>query len=169
MRTGCRFWVVLNAESHQFRIGKSLRSTVVEVLVGRLTTPGDGIGNDDKSMILRGDFNLPCLFLPHWLVDAVMAEFQFFRFSPGSLSEDLVPQADAKDRQFSQDRGCRCHQVGEGRRISRTIGKKNPIGSPGKDVLSCCCCRQDDDLTSSCFQVAEDVVFNSAVDDDDAE
>ena len=137
--------------------------------MARLTTPGDGGGNNDKSVILRGDFNLPRLFLPHWLVDAVMAEFQFFRFSPCGLSEDLVPQADAKDRYLSQDKGCRCHQVGEGSRISRAIGKENPIGPPGKDVLSCCCCRQDDDLTSPSFQMAEYVVFDAAVDDDDTE
>ena len=169
MRTGGRFRVVLNTEGHRFRIGKSLGSPVVEVFVGRLAMPGDGSGNDDKTVILRCNLNLSRLFLPHRLVDAVMAEFQFFRFPSGGLSEDLMTQADAEDRNLSQDIGCRRHQIGEGCRISRAIGKENPIGLPGKDILPRCRCRQDDDLAAPSFQVTEDVVFNAAVDDDDPE
>ena len=103
MRTGGRFRVVLNAESHQFRIGKSLRSPVVEVLVSRLTTPGDRSGNDDKSVILRGDFNLPCLFLPDRLVDAVMTEFQSESFTSAGYSKYLVPKANSHYRDFAQE------------------------------------------------------------------
>src|SRR5262245_66441806 len=53
---------------------------------------------DGESVVLRCDFNLARVEVLHRLIAAAMAELQLESFSAERLSENLVSQTDAEDR-----------------------------------------------------------------------
>src|ERR1043165_6012191 len=96
-------------------------------------------------MVLRGDFDAPSLQVLDRLVAAPMAEFEFEGFSAEGLAENLVPQANPKQREAAvHEVPGRLHGVIERRGIAGAVGKKHArrleaqrfrSGSSGRDDL----------------------------------
>ncbi len=105
--------------------------------MGGLPLTGEGFGYDDEPVVLGGDFDPPGPVVPDRLVDPVVAEFQFLRAPSHSLPQDLVSQTDPEDRNPAQEKPGRGDNVGEGRRVSGTVGQKDAVRAAGQDLLPC--------------------------------
>ena len=64
------------------------------------------------------------------LVSAAVPKFQFVRLCADGKTQDLMPHANPKDRDLSQETLNRFHGIGGSRGIARTIGKENTVGFP---------------------------------------
>src|SRR4051812_5426181 len=93
-----------------------------------------------------------------------MAKFQLERLAPESLSQDLVAEANPENRDI------RLHQLGDGfyriiqgRRVSRSVGKKNPRWFMFEHLFGRRGGRNHPNPESLLPQPAQDIVFHAEV------
>ena len=136
-----RLGVVLNAEGRKRRIADPLRGVIVQIVPDRFDLTGERVGQNDKTVVLRGDFDPSVASVLDGLVDPVMAELQLCRPSAHRLPQDLVSQTDAEDRNLSQDCPDRPDDIRQRRRIPGAVGEQN-AGPTGEDLIRCRGCRK---------------------------
>ena len=62
---------------------------------------GFGFRIDSKTVILRGNFDLPGGVIDHRLVGTAVAEFELECFASTGQSQQLMPETDAEDRDLT--------------------------------------------------------------------
>ena len=102
MRSGVRFGMVLHTERTLALDSDPLAHIVVEVDVGHLGIGRQRAGVDGEVVVLAGDLDPLGEQVLHRVIPAVMTERQFHGLGTDRSTEQLVAQADAKDRQRSQ-------------------------------------------------------------------
>src|SRR5439155_11846234 len=98
MRTGRRFRMILHAEDRPGFVPHAFDGLVVQVdAIDR--NPGRQRGGiDRKAVVLRGDFNFAGLQILHRLVRTAMSESQFECLAAKRLSQNLMSETDAENR-----------------------------------------------------------------------
>ena len=120
-----------------------------------------------KSMILRGDFDFAGFQILDRLVGAAMAKFELEGFSAEGLAQNLVPQAYPKNRDAVADQVAHgLDGVAEGRRVARSVGKKNAGRLERQRLRGGGGGRNDLHPETMLAQTAQDVVFHPEVEGD---
>jgi hypothetical protein len=86
-------------------------------------------------VILAGYLDPPRVQVPYRVVGAVVPEGHLVRLAAQSEAEQLVPEADAEDRDLAEERAQRAHGVFESRRVSRPVGEEDAVGFRGEYLL----------------------------------
>ena len=90
--------MVLHAEDRQALVPQALERLIVEVDVAQLDVGWKTGGIDREAMILGGDLDLAGGLVTDRMVGAAVAELELEGLAAEGLAEDLVPEADAEDR-----------------------------------------------------------------------
>src|SRR5580658_8528690 len=98
MRTGRRLGMILHAEGGILAVSDSLDRLVVQVDVSHLDGVGKRIRLEGKAVVLARDFHPIVAAIQYGLVGPAMSEFQFKDLAAAGHAEELVAQADPKDR-----------------------------------------------------------------------
>ena len=126
MRAGRGFGMILHAENRLGLVPHALDRLVVQIdpVHGQLRRQDFGIHGE--TVVLRRDFDLAGCQILHRLVGAAMAELQFEGFPAERLAENLVAQANPKNRDAAvHERFHFAHNVIERRRVTGAVGEKN--------------------------------------------
>ena len=98
-----------------------------------------------------------------------MAELELGRGAAQGLPKDLVTETDAEDGRLAEQLADGVNDVGQGGRIAGAVAQEHPVGFVHPDLPGRCLARDHDDIAAPLFEIAEDVVLDAAVDDDDAQ
>src|SRR3989440_6867747 len=103
------------------------------------------------------------------MIAAVVAEWQSCRPGAGRLTDELMAQADAEERQTPDQ----LPRYGDGglelRRVTRSVGKNNAVRAAGEDPVEVAVVRQDLDLHPARAQGSQRVPLDAVIDDDDSQ
>src|SRR5438105_3944015 len=103
MWAGRRLGVVLHGKNRVLPVPNTFDRSVVEVKVRHFkrlrTGHSRSLSADRKAMVLGCDKYLPCREIPHRVVSAAMAIGQFHRLTAQREPEQLMTEADPKDRE----------------------------------------------------------------------
>src|SRR5262245_26724732 len=103
MRPRRRFWMVLNAERRDRAMLQAFTGAVVQVDMCDLDVVQiEAFRIDSEAVILRGDLHLLALDVENRMIAAVVPELQLVGFPAQSQAEDLMAQANSKDRLLPQ-------------------------------------------------------------------
>src|SRR3972149_2600252 len=119
VRAGGGFGVVLHAEGGHFEMVEAFDRVVVEAAVSDLQAAGQRIFLDREAVVLRRDLDRLGVKVLHGVIGAAVAELEFERLCPAGQPEQLVAEADAKDRLLAQERANRADRIVERLRGSR--------------------------------------------------
>ena len=118
--------MVLHAEDRQALVPQALERLIVEVDVAQLDVGWKSGGIDREAMILGGDLDLAGRLVADRVVGAAVAELELEGLAAEGLAENLVPEADAEDRESLATRR-RC----ESRSAAPGLLRTSAPGSPG--------------------------------------
>ena len=127
VRSGGRFGVVLDAERLQLLVADAFNGLIVQVDVSDFGPFRQGVDVEREAVILRGNLDLSGLLVEDRLIRPPMTELQLERLAAQSESEQLLPQADAKNRLFAEQAAYRLDRITQRFRVSGTIGKKHSV------------------------------------------
>ncbi len=99
-RAGAAFWVVLDRDDGGVFIAHAFNGVVKKVAVCDNSDVFNGF-RDAVVVVLRGDFNGVCFQVFNGVVAPMMAKFEFVGGVALRDREQLMPQANAKHRDFS--------------------------------------------------------------------
>src|SRR5438105_833269 len=102
------------------------------------------------------------------MVAAAVTQMHLDRTSAERQSEQLVPEADAEDRQPGAEQFAD-NGDGEGtgrQRIARAVGKKYPVGPQCQDRRRRSARRDHSDAAAETGKTAQDVAFGAVIDAD---
>src|SRR5439155_13995084 len=85
-------------------MAQSFAGTVIEVHLRNLDIAGEALGIDGVAVVLRGDVHAVALEVLHGVVGAAVAELELEGPGPKGAPEDLVAEADAKNRGLADER-----------------------------------------------------------------
>ena len=133
MRTRSGFGVVLNCKQRELSMTNSLDGSIIQIEVSDLEARGSRnlltISNYREAMILGCDEHLVVAQIADRMISSPMAVRQLGGTAAVRQSDQLVPQADSECREPRAGQLADGTQsIAHGGRISRTIGKKEPIG-----------------------------------------
>src|SRR5512143_3904740 len=95
--------MVLHGENGEMLVSHSLGGLIIQIDLGQLHLLGvKGRRVDTEPVVLGGDHDPPCLNLFDRLVRAPVAEFQLEGSTSQGKAEELVAQANAKDRSLPE-------------------------------------------------------------------
>ena len=80
---------------------QALDRVVVEIEMGDFDRALKRIGIDGEAVVLRSDFYFSRGQVHHRLIAAVMAEFQFIGLAAQGQTQNLMAEANSKDRFFA--------------------------------------------------------------------
>src|SRR5689334_10420091 len=119
--------MVLHAEHRQLPVAQPLAGAVVQVDVARLPAAARQGGRvDGEVVVLRRDLHAPGGEILHRVVGAMMAERQLVRASAGGQPEDLVAEADSKNRYFADQSANGLDEVRNSLWITGPIRQEDP-------------------------------------------
>jgi hypothetical protein len=162
-RTG--FWVVLNAKDWFLTMGDSRDSSIVEIQMGDINLIGrQGLRIQSEPMILARDLHLTGGTAR--MVQASMAISELEGGSPQGQTQNLMPQADTKQREVGllQEILGQSNSLGHSRRITRPIREKDPIGLMGANRCNVAVCWQNRDLATMGHKTFENRSLNPKID-----
>ena len=116
------------------------------------------------AVVLGGDFHPSVQKILDRMVSAAMTEFQLVGFCAVSKRDHLVTEADSENRQFSAQLA---HQADNRRnvlRVSRPVGKEEPVGIHPFDLLCGRIKREHRHIASSAVERPHDIFLHPAVD-----
>ena len=90
--------MILDAEDGFGFVPHAFDGLIVEINPIHDDIAGQRFGIDRESVILGSDFNLPGFQILDRMVGTAMAEFEFESLATEGLAENLVAEADAKNR-----------------------------------------------------------------------
>ena len=132
--TGAGLRVVLHAERGRVEHAEALAHAVVEVHVAHLGPAAERIGVDGEVVVLARDLDAAGGEVAHRVVATVVAERELHRARAEGATEQLVPEADAEDRDVPEQPRDRVAGVRHGGGIARAVGEEHPGGLAGQDV-----------------------------------
>ena len=94
-----------------------------------------GIDIHAEPVILGGDHDPAALDILDRVVSPVVAELELVGLAPEGEPENLLTQADPKNRKLSQELLYCLGHVGDALRVTRTVGKQNPVRFPFQDFF----------------------------------
>ena len=97
--------------------------------MGDLGPAGEGVGGDGEVVVLAGDLHPARGQVLHRVVAAVVPEGQLHRLGADGPAQELVPEADAEDRDLLQQPGDGGDGVGHHRGSPGPLERKTPSGS----------------------------------------
>src|SRR5580692_7688570 len=128
--------VILHAEQRQVPVPQAFESRVVQVDVRQLNfTFRQRIRIDREVVVMRCDLDLTALQLLYRMIPTVVAKLQLESFSAKRNADELMSQANAKDRHSSHQPPNAVHGIRARLRIARTIRQKNSIGLQRHHIL----------------------------------
>ena len=114
-------------------------------------------------MVLRGDLYFTCNQILYRMITAPVSEFQFVGFGSIRQRNDLVSQTDTENWILSPELPYQFNDRDHILRISRAIGKKNPVRMQLLYVFCCCVPWNDGHITMSLIQTADNIVLDPAI------
>ena len=133
----------LHGKALQAGIFHSLAAAVVGVDKNLSAHAGKTFADHGVTVILAGDIGAVAADLPHRLVGSPVPVMQFFGLAAHGKRRQLMPEADAEHRKFS-DKLCDLRNApGIFRRVAGTVGKHNAVRLQGKHLLRRRVLRQD--------------------------
>ena len=133
VRPGRGLRVVLHGEGRGLQGPEPLDHPVVEVHVRRLGVR-NGAGGNGVVVVLARDLDHAGLEALHRVVGAVVTEGQLVGRAAQCGGEDLVPEADAEDRDLPHQIGHGGGGAGQRGRVARAVGEEDAVGLEGHDV-----------------------------------
>ncbi len=130
----------------------------------------EGVAVDDETVILAGDHHTAAGLLQNRMIGAMMAERHLGHLSAKRQGQELMPQADAEERQLPLEQGLD-HGNGvrrHGHRIAGTVGQQNTVGIVRQNVPRGGFCRHDGDVDIPANEVVDDVSLDPVVHHDHA-
>ena len=105
------FWMKLYREEWILVVTHALEGVVIEIYVSDLCIFRiEGLRVHRKPVVLRSDVHFFRALVAHRMVSPVMAKLQLEGTRPQRLSDELVTQADAEDRELSDQL---CYQIND--------------------------------------------------------
>src|SRR5262249_3515269 len=156
--TGRSLRMVLDRKRRQAAVTESLARAVVEIDVSR--HPSRAFYRcriHREAVILRRDLDLTGREIPHRVVRAVMAKGQLVRLAARGQAEDLVAEANAEDRQPSQQGAHRVGEIGHRLRVARAVREKHAVWLELEHGVGRRRRRYDGDVTADGGELAQDV------------
>ena len=121
--------MVLHREDGMIAVYEPLQRPVVEVDVGgRSADEFQRGGIDREPVVLRGDLDTTRAQVLDRLIGSTVTELQFERTRPQRQTQQLVPQANAKDRHSADQSFDKINGVVDGSGIAGTIADEDPLG-----------------------------------------
>ena len=114
-------------------------------------------------MVLCRDVDLARAEVFDGMVPATVAELELVGLAAKAVGEDLVTEANSKDRNLADEVFDLLVNVSQSRGISRAVGEENPIRIFGEDLTGRSAGIDDFDLEARLAERAEDVVFDPEV------
>src|ERR1700693_4366536 len=105
----------------------------------------------------------PRLEFFEWVVGTVMAEWKSGRARACSAAEDLVPQADAEDRDAPDRLAGQFHGSVQHGRVAWPVGQDHTVRAGGLDITPGRGVGQDDDATAAFAKGAQDVALHAVI------
>ena len=99
------------------------------------------------------------------MIATVVAESQPRRTRPGGLADQLMTEADAEHRHTLDELPGHRHRRLQLRRITRTVGEHDRLGTEGEDGLEVAVVGHDVDLHATGAKRAQDVALDPVVDE----
>lgn len=161
------FGVILDAESRELAMAQASDRVVVEIPVSNFELGRERIGVHGKAVILGGNRDGTIVHAFDRMVCTAMPELQLEGFTAESESENLVPQANAKNGNFAKQFADGAVSVSKGSWVAGTIGEQDAVGLESKDIGSCGRGGDPMNCTSVLPQKAEDITFDSKIEDND--
>ena len=149
-------------------VAHAFDGVVVEVDVGHLDFRRKRVGIDGESVVLRGDRDFSGAQVLDRLVAAAVAEFQLKGGAAEGVGEDLVAEADAKNRELADERADFLVDVAERGRIAGAVGEEDAVGIFREHFGGGGAGIDDLNLETGLAEAAEDVVFQPEIVGDDA-
>src|SRR5438552_15552569 len=132
--------MVLDGKNRVLPVLDAFDGSVVEVKVGDLKRLGAGnarrFATNRESVVLRRDKYLSGRKIAHGMVAAAMAVRQLHGFPSYRQSKQLVPEADAKDRNVPVGQLPDCiDRVTDRRGVTGAVRQKHAVRFEGADVI----------------------------------
>ncbi len=99
---------------------QTFNCAVVEIDMGDLQFTGNIVGVNGISMVLSGNMGSTCRQFLDRVVSAAVSEFKLERFTPESMSDELIAQTNAHYRLFPHQPSNGIDSIVQQRRIART-------------------------------------------------
>src|SRR5260370_3275856 len=165
-RTGLR--MVLHGEDRLALNSQSFIATVEQRHMRHLDVLGQGLGDHAEAVVLAGDLDLAGLDVLHGMIGAAMADRHLFRAAAEREREELVAEADAKDRLLRlHELAQRGNGVGTGRRgVAGSVGEEYPVRLVREDLLRRGGRGHHSDAATVGGEKAQDVPLGAIVDRD---
>ena len=168
MGPGACLRVELYGEGPEAGIVHALAGAVVGVGEGNLSG-GEAGGVHGIAVVLAGDVGADAVQIPHRLVDAPVAVFQFEGGASGGQRGELVPQADAKEGGLAQKLLDLGDLVDVFRRVAGAVGEHYAVRVCGQDLFRGGRRRQDGDGAAPLLQFPDNVLLGAVVQKGDPE
>ena len=167
MRTSGGFGVVLHAERGERLMSQPFDSAIVQVDVSCLDIAWQALIIDREAVVLRGDLDLAVALIDDGLIDTTMAELELEGLRSECLAENLMPQADAKDRHLAQERMHGFDGVADGSRIAGAVREEDAVWLELENVVRRRIARHDGNPEAGLRKMAKDVPLHAVIDGDD--
>ena len=120
-------------------------------------------------MVVRRDLHFAGIQLPHWMVAAVMSEFQLVGFPAQRNAGELMSQANPENRLAAHQPTDVVHGIGTRLGITRPIRQEHAIGLQRQHVFRSSLRRNDRNLAALAAQFAQNVLFDPIIVGDNIE
>src|SRR5271157_947244 len=114
-------------------------------------------------MVVRGDLDLAAGQLLHWMISAVMAEFQLEGFSSERNAGELMAQANSENRLPSHQAANVIDRICAGLGIARAVRQEHSIGLQSHHVLRRSLRWDNRHLAAFSPQLAQNVLLDAEV------
>ena len=136
VRAGRGLGMILHAEDGLAAVAEAFQRLVVQVDVRDFDfVEVERIGIHREAVVVRSDLDLAGDLVQHRVIRAAMAELQLVRLAAERQAEDLVPQADAEDRdpadQLAHLRGLKLERLG----IAGAVREEHAVGLQREHVF----------------------------------
>mmetsp|Transcript_53303 Transcript_53303/g.125259 ORF Transcript_53303/g.125259 Transcript_53303/m.125259 type:complete len:315 (-) Transcript_53303:5901-6845(-) len=164
MRAGAGFRVPLEAERRLVSAGDALQRAVEQADVSGAQVGRQRVGVHRETVVLAGDADAATVQVLDRMVGAVVAELHLEGLGARGQRQDLMPEADAKDRYAGLDQlGGRLDRVVAGLRVTRAVGQEHAIRLQPEDFAGRRLGGHDGHLAAALGQHAQDVVLDPEV------
>ena len=167
MRAGGCFGVVLDAERRIFLVADALDRVIVQVGVRHFQVVWQRVAINRESVVLGRDFDLAGLVVHDRLVGTAVPELELVRLGATRQRQELVAEADAKDRLFAKQSADGFLGVSDRFRIAGAVGEEDAVRIQGQNFVSGCRAGQDRDAAAHIEQVPGDVVLHAEIEGHD--
>ena len=166
LRARAAFGVVLDAEHGQSLVAEALYRAVVEIALRDIEVARrNRVPIDLEFVVLAGDVDPAGVEVLDGVVGAVVAIREARGRRPSRPTEDLMPEADAQQRDSAEGMPRQLDRSVQNGRIPWAVGENQPVGAKCLHVRPRGRMRQHDDSTASLAQRAKDVRLDAVVDD----